>query len=215
MVVTAIEILEQGGVLRKAQLKKLQHWLSDFVDWLMTSEIGMAEGARPNNHGSWYDYQVIGLLTFLGRRDEARTHAQAVKDRRIKSQITATGAQPEELKRTKSLSYSTMNLQGLVLVAMMGDRLNVDLLHFASEEGSSLLGAASFLAPIASGKATWSHQQIGAGGWQAIRDSRLLSLFSVMSSIYGRPLIAEIEKMTSALPELRRLQFPPLMYIKD
>lgn len=208
--VNALQILEQRGVLEEDLKTEMQLWLTTYLDWLLTSKLGQEEGDRPNNHANWYDYQVLGISIYLGQIEAAKTRAEAIKTKRIATQIEPDGSQPHELARTKNLSYSSMNLKAMILNAMLAKQVGIDLLNFETADGRSLLQAATFLAPYAEKEKAWTYPQLG--DWEELIDDRLLPLFSVMSSIYGEPLLEDVEAMKQSLGSMERLQYPPLLY---
>ena len=103
------------------------------------------EGTRKNNHGTWYDVQVCNILIYLGDVEQVKSILEAVKDKRIATQIEPDGSQPLELARTKSFSYSTMNLAGFTELARLGKLLGVDLWNFETGDGRSIKKAYEFL----------------------------------------------------------------------
>lgn len=159
-IVTAIEILRLGNALDAKTDRALTKWLADYVNWLQTSKIGLAEKATTNNHGTWYDNQVVAIFLFLKRDAEAKAVLETVK-KRIDHQIEADGKQPEELARTKSLSYSTMNLTAFSNLAYFGKMVGVDLWHYTSPKGGSIKKAYDFLQPYATGEKPWTMPQLG------------------------------------------------------
>ena len=159
-VITAIELLEKKNALTAKKGEQLRKWFSDYLYWLQTSEFGIEEKTRSNNHATHYDVQVIGLLLFLNRKAEAKKVLESVKTERISTQIEPDGSQPHELARTKGLSYSTMNLKGFTELAYYGKKNGVDLWNYIAENGASIQRAYSFLAPYAYGEKEWNYQQI-------------------------------------------------------
>jgi hypothetical protein len=48
--------------------KALQFWLTRYLnEWLMTQRLARTERASENNHGTYYDVQIISILKFLER----------------------------------------------------------------------------------------------------------------------------------------------------
>lgn len=105
-----------------------------------------------------------------------------------------------------------MNLQAMVLVAALAQKVEIDLLHFTDKEGRGLLKAADFLKPFAKKGKKWDYPQISEGGWQKTVDQQLLPFFSIMSSIYGKPMLDNQALMQQSLGALDRLKYPPLLY---
>lgn len=73
----------------------------------------------------------------------------------------ADGSQPHELKRTKSLGYSLMNLEGFVYLAQFAEKLNINLWDYQTAEGAGLKKAFAFLRPYLKDPKSWPFDQIG------------------------------------------------------
>lgn len=100
-----------------------------------------------NNHGTYYDVQVIGIYLFLGQTEEARAVAELALKTRIDAQIEADGRQTEELVRKTSWYYSVFNLQALMSLARWGDDVGVDMWNYKGPQGQSIKKAVDFLLP--------------------------------------------------------------------
>lgn len=161
-IITSIEILELNNIMDIKTSKKIRLWFSEYLNWLQTSENGVFEKNTKNNHATHYDTQIVSILLFLDRKDEAKEVLEAVKTLRIATQIQPTGEQPHELARTKSLSYSTMNLEGFTKLAFLGTKVHVDLWNYEAENGASIVKAYEFLRPYAEGKKEWNYKQIAS-----------------------------------------------------
>jgi hypothetical protein len=153
--------LDAGGVLPNETKTQLFAWFEEYLNWLLTSEYGKFEDDYFNNHGTWYDVQVVGIELMLGKTELAKVRLEQAKSKRIASQIEPDGSQPLELARTKSLVYSTMNLRGFIHLANLGDKMGVDLWNFETKDGRSIKKALSFLLPFASDDKKWEYQQLG------------------------------------------------------
>jgi hypothetical protein len=157
----------------EADARAMTAWLEKFHAWLTTSQNGRDEFAEPNNHGTWCAATGMALALALGKRDEARALALAVRDQRLAQQIEPDGAQPRELARTNSLGYSLFNLEALVQVARLAEHVGVDLWGHATADGRSLRAALRYLAPYIDPAKKWPKRDIHPGD-----TSRLLPLFA-------------------------------------
>jgi Alginate lyase len=55
---------------------------------------------------TWLVAQKVAITEYIGDKQGAKTLLEDFMSNRLPEQITADGAQPEELKRTKSFHYS-------------------------------------------------------------------------------------------------------------
>lgn len=159
-VLTPIQLLRANNQIPEATYQSLVAWLDAYLKWLQTSRIGIEERDRSNNHGTWYDVQVAGLLLFLDNKDEARKVLEQVKTKRIATQIEPDGRQPQELARTKSLSYSKMNLSAFRRLAALGNKVGIDLLNYETPDGRSIKKASEFINANTNGGKKWPYQQL-------------------------------------------------------
>jgi len=158
-------LLEGSPAWREEDRRGLRGWMAAYLDWLLASPEGRDEDRTTNNHGTWYDVQVAALALRAGRPEVARERLDATTRRRIAAQVEPDGRQPRELGRTRSLSYSLMNLEGFLQAAALGDRAGVDLWRYETADGRSLLRALDFLLPYADPAARWPHPQITPVPW--------------------------------------------------
>jgi hypothetical protein len=159
--VDSVGLLADSKSWTQADQDGLQAWFSRFLRWMQESNNGKAEAAAKNNHGSYYDLQVVCFSLFVGKTNEARAVLEEVKTKRIARQIEPDGGQPLELERTRSWSYSIFNLRALFSLATVGERLGVDLWNFETPDGRSIPKALDFLIPFALKEKEWLHRQLG------------------------------------------------------
>ena len=159
-VADALALLERGDGLTPDERAGIVQWFEAYLDWLLGSSHGHDERSQHNNHGTWYDTQVARFALVCGRDDLARDVVASAGPVRIAPQVGPDGAQPLELARTRSFSYSVMNLRGYCSLALMGDRLGVDLWGFVSPEGASIRAAIEYLLPYADPAKEWPHPQM-------------------------------------------------------
>lgn len=162
-VLAAVTLLDEMGHLQAETKSGLKLWLEDFLQWLETSEMGIAEAEAPNNHGTWYDVLHVSLLVYLDRKEKAGEVLETVTKARIQSQIEPDGKQPKELARTRTYSYSLYNLSAFKILASFGQELAVDLKGYETEDGRSISKAAAFMQPYVEKQKEWPYQEISTG----------------------------------------------------
>jgi len=162
-----IGALEQGRLLAGSKTwttndqAALRKWADEFLTWYLTSPFGKLERDAANNHGTHYDVQVMRMALMLDRKDVARQVAETAKQKRIAAQIEPDGRQPHELSRATSFGYCKMNLDGLMTLANLADRVGVDLWHYQTEDGRSIRKALDFVVPYLRDPAKqWPGKQI-------------------------------------------------------
>lgn len=157
----AVYLLEGSEAWTAADQAGIEAWFGSYLDWLLTSDLGRDEAAAKNNHGTWYDVQAASFARFVGRDDVMRRVLGDSAKRRIASQIEPDGRQPHELARTKSLSYSVMNLTGMFHLAAMADRAGIDLWNYRTEDGRSIRAALEWIVAELEREGGWSYPQLG------------------------------------------------------
>ncbi|HEY8204906.1 MAG TPA: alginate lyase family protein [Pyrinomonadaceae bacterium] len=196
-VVDAIGLLAGSKSVTEADQRGLQDWFGKFLQWMLESKNGREEAAAKNNHGTYYDVQVVSFALFLGKQDLALRVLQEARRKRIATQIEPDGRQPLELARTKAWSYSNGNLDGLMQLATLGERVGVDLWIYQTSDGRSIRKALDFLIPIALGQGKWNYQQLGG-----LEPQTLFPLMRRAAEIYRdkqyRILMAKVPDVDSA-----------------
>jgi hypothetical protein len=160
-IIDGVGLLKGSKAWTASDQSGLELWFSQFLDWMLTSKKGRDEAAAKNNHGTFYDVQVICFAQFVGKRDLARRVLEEAREKRIAVQIEPDGRQPLELARTRSWSYSVSNLGGLVSLACLGEGLGVDLWRYEAPGGRSIRNALAYLAPYALSGKEWPDRQLG------------------------------------------------------
>lgn len=193
-VVDSIGLLHGARAWTGADQQGMEKWFAQFLEWMLESKNGRDEAAAKNNHGTYYDVQVVSFALFLGRRDLARRVLETAKQKRIALQIEPDGRQPLELARTKGWSYSVGNLDGLMLLARLGENIGVDLWNYESRDGRSIRKALNFLMPFAFGEKKWTYQQLGEWPPQM--------LFPLLRRAAGKYKDPEIAAKVARLPAI-------------
>jgi hypothetical protein len=155
-----LRLLGASKTWTSADQQGMVSWLSQYLNWLQTSKIGVGEKDATNNHGSFYDTQAAAIAVFVGKTDLARRIITDAREKRIAKQIEPDGKMPRELGRTKSFGYSAFNLRAFEDLASIGQNLGIDLWHFTTSDGRSMRKALDFMAPYADPSRKWPYQQI-------------------------------------------------------
>lgn len=156
----AVQLIRMSPSWNNTLEMGIKSWMRAYLEWLLSSDKGKDESIHPNNHGTWYNVQAAALALFTDQEEVARDLIESSKETRLDAHIMADGSQPKEIARTRSFSYSTMNLRGLFQLALIGEQVGIDLWNYRNVHGADLEKALEFLLPAALGQETWRHQQI-------------------------------------------------------
>lgn len=159
-VIKFLELAKAKNILDRKTENGMYNWFTEYSNWLKNSKLGKKEGTRKNNHGTTYDVQLISILLYLNKKAEVKEYLSTITKARIFSQIEPDGSQPLELARTKSFSYSVMNLHAFLELARLGQKVGVNLWDAASEDGRSIKAAYQYMLPYLTNEKKWEYQQI-------------------------------------------------------
>ena len=176
--------LQGSGAWSATDHRQLKQWFKDFLTWMTTSEIGLDEADEHNNHGTYYDVQVINFAQFTGQMDLAKKQIEVTKGR-MASQLRPDGSQPHELARTKSFGYSLMNLEGFFIIAEFAKKQGIDLFSYQTLEGASLKKCLDFLVPFIKKDKVWPYQQIAEIHWADAEDLLRKAAIYYKNPAYG------------------------------
>ncbi len=155
----SIQLLTLSKVWTKEDNDKLKAWFAAYIDWLLTSELGQAEGIMTNNHGGWYTAQVAAGAIYNGNTELLRQMVAKGKQQVI-DQVTGPegttyngiscpkGSLWRELYRTQSFNYSIYGLRALCAVAGCAEVIGEDLWNVQAPDGRGLKSAFEFLYPF-------------------------------------------------------------------
>ncbi|WP_309397122.1 alginate lyase family protein [Cerasicoccus maritimus] len=133
----------------------LQLWVSELLDWFLTSDFAAEESAQKNNHGVWYFAQIGAYGVFSGRGDEIRG-IYAEKAPSLTQQIQPDGSMPVELERTRPLHYSTFCLQAYLNILAVSDKLGMAF----PEQDKSIHRAVAYLGYYMDHPEEWPYSEL-------------------------------------------------------
>ncbi|RAU82420.1 alginate lyase family protein [Pontibacter arcticus] len=158
--IDGVQLLQGSEAWTAANQKALQNWFGQFVNWMLTSEVGKDGVKEPNNIGTFYDLQVVTYAMFSGNKPLARKYLTNTTLKRIDKQFDEEGRQPYELKRSRAWTYSIKNLNGWSSLAKIGDKAGVDIWNYTSKDGKNLKKGFLWMLPYANGQKEWEYKEI-------------------------------------------------------
>jgi hypothetical protein len=200
-----ITLLSRSPAMTAKDKEGLRTWFAAYLKWLTTSKNGQDEAEAKNNHGSWYDQQLVGNALFLGDKELARQTVETAKTKRIALQIEANGSEPLELARTNSFSYSVFNLDALMRLAQEGELVGVDLWSYRAPERGSIRGALDYLVPFAVKKEEWKHEAINGVDGSLLTEPLLMAAMHYKDAEYLK-IAEQVEKNPDVQTRLLRAQ---------
>ncbi|WP_186176213.1 alginate lyase family protein [Vibrio jasicida] len=145
--------------LSKSQHESIVDWFTQFNDWLITSNHGFEEDNWHNNHGTWYDAQVVAFSLFVGKEDLAKKRLRITQMRRIGGHFDDQGRQHAELERTRPWHYSNFNLEAYNYLGHFGELVGVDVWNYEIDK-HSLKDGYSYIASYISENKGWEHKEL-------------------------------------------------------
>lgn len=158
-IIDAIQLLKASKTWTKKDQLGMEGWVKEFIDWLGTSTIGKEEMNAPNNHGVWYDAQLLAYAGFMRDTSLVNTiYTRVVK--RLDKEMDDQGSFPLEMRRTTSLHYSVFILTAYSSLATRFQQLGLDLWKANTASGKSLKKGFDFILPYLLKKQAWTGPQI-------------------------------------------------------
>ncbi len=193
--VEEVRRLEIGEAWTSEDLAGLKEWFSSYVDWLINSQEGRQECAETNNHGTWYDAQVVAFASFCGKEEVARDQIGKYSLSRIDQQFLVDGRQPHELPRTLSMTYCTFNLLAFASLAKVAARLGINLWSWKSPQGCTIAQGINWMLPYWLQEKPWTWPQIAP-----FRKSRAALLLEMAGEGVCDPVFSHAARSVSSHP---------------
>lgn len=156
-VMDSVELIKP--TLSDAEYNAIVNWYSEFKDWLLNSNNGFEEDNWHNNHGTWYDAQVVAFSIFTNDLDTAKQRLRITQMRRVGSQFDIEGKQHAELERTQPWHYSHFNLEAYNLLGHYGDLVDVDVWNYSIDK-HSLKNGYRFVAQYVTQPKEWPYKEL-------------------------------------------------------
>lgn len=153
-------LLEDAGMLDPRIAAGVRRWFADYATWMNTSKKGTDEKKATNNHATWWTAQVAAFSAFAADEALAAMAWERYRSYLVPIEIQPDGSCPREEARTKSLGYSSMNLDGFSVLCRLGQIAGQDLWRFRTAAGIGVEKAFRYLLPYVLHPETWRKQQI-------------------------------------------------------
>ena len=189
-IMDAIQLLQASKAWTKKDQQGMEGWVKEFIQWLGNSTIGIEEKNAPNNHGVWYDAQLLAYAGFLRDSTLIKTIYARVLNR-LDLEMDAQGSFPLEMRRTTSLHYSVFILNAYCSLATRFQQLGLDLWQTKTASGKSLKKGFDFILPYLLRAQQWTGPQINE-----FKQAEAIPLLNKAISQYG---------CSSCLEEMKRL----------
>jgi hypothetical protein len=158
-VIEAIQLMNRDGAYPKEDLKNMQVWFTDFLQWMETSKNGLDEMKTKNNHGVWYDALRLSILLFSDKKEDANKIIQNAQVR-LANQMDDKNRFPLEMARTTSLHYSVFVIDAFLKIAKMSEYMGVDFWAQQVNAKHSLKAAVEEMLPYLTQEKKWDGPQI-------------------------------------------------------
>jgi len=155
-----VQVLKKAGYWDEKLEYGLQHWFSEYLDWMLESYYGIDERERGNNHSTWYAVQLAAYAHYTGRLDIVEDTWQYARKILLEEQIESDGKMPREMQRTRSLSYMIFNLDAWTLLSRMAELDGIGFWTLENDRGGSLAKSVAFVFPYLENPKKWHSKQI-------------------------------------------------------
>jgi len=185
----ALAMMQQSKYLTANFVTGIKQWFNQYIEWLINSKNGKEERSQINNHGTYYDMQLADFALFIGDKALAQKVIKEQTIARIDQQLTVDGAQPLELVRTKSWGYSIMNLVGWCRLAVIADKISIDLWNTTTVDGKGIRRMFEWFTPYLLKEKTWKYEQI-----ESFSYDNILTIYSLANSKYANAFETVLNK---------------------
>jgi hypothetical protein len=155
-VAAAIEVMTARGAIAPPDAVPIKAWFREYLTWLTTSDYGIDERERGNNHGTCWVMQVAAFARMLGDEPQLAFCRARYKTWLLPNQMFQDGSFPLEMRRTKPYGYALFQLDQLATVAQILSTQEDSLWAFTLPDGRSLKKAVDYMYPFIADKSRWT-----------------------------------------------------------
>lgn len=155
-VVFAIEHLKASPSMTDEIYKDLKRWFASYLGWMLTSENGIQEMNKDNNHGVCFFAQAAAFARFTDNERIAQFCRDYYKTGLLKQQAE-DGSFPRETGRTKPYNYSIFVVDNMVNICQILSKPGDNLWEYEDPQGRSIKKALEFILPYIYDKKSWPY----------------------------------------------------------
>jgi hypothetical protein len=155
----AIKVLEKSPALEAETLSALRKWFSDYLDFMMDSDLGKQEFNQTNNHGVAWVAQAALYAQVAQRPEVTEICRKRFKEDFLVNQMADNGTFPRELARTKPYNYSLFIMDLLSILAYQLSTPEENLFEYKTPKGKSLQTGLDFIYPVTKDKSYWPYEK--------------------------------------------------------
>ncbi|KIK96751.1 hypothetical protein PAXRUDRAFT_825612 [Paxillus rubicundulus Ve08.2h10] len=126
-------------------------WCTRFISWFTSYWIALEEAIAKNNHGSFYYSQLAAHQLIAKDIEGARATMTTYFHTIYMNQITETGEQPLEARRTRPYHYRAYNIIAMITNARIGDYIGLDFWDWKGFAGAGIQEAVDFAMTVPPG----------------------------------------------------------------
>lgn len=145
-------LLKSKALSEETDKPALESWFRKYLGWIKRSEPGKSVFTGTQNHGTFYDMQLVTVAAFASDLETIVTSLPWVAARLFRQVDPHTGGgMPGELKRPNCMHYQMFTLQGWVNLARISKNLgivNLWTVRWSSNGESVLCKAIEFALPM-------------------------------------------------------------------
>lgn len=158
-VAKAVEIVVNAEVASVEDLKAIKAWFQEYLNWITTSDFGIAERDNGNNHSVTWALQVAAFAHLLKDKEQLEFCRDFYKETLLPEQMNEKGAFPKELARTKPYGYSIFVLDAMTSLCQILSIPEDDLFNYETKNGKSIALGLKFLYPYLKDKSAWPYKK--------------------------------------------------------
>lgn len=153
----ALTVSRLRHVLPTEQVASVTEWFGQYLNWLRTSQLGIAERTAHNNHAVCWYLQAAAFAKLIADEESLEEFRNDFKNTLLE-QIAGDGTLPLELQRTKPYGYELFTLEAFAGLAALLSTKKENFFLLRKGDGGSVRDAVEFMYPFIADKKSWPYR---------------------------------------------------------